>query len=287
MARNNKFIDLTGKEFGKLTVIEFAGRDKHKRPMWLCRCSCKEQNEVIVISIRLSQGIVKCCNCSRNGIPYGSVRDLTGYVFGRLTIIKYLGSDKHNKSKWLCKCSCPLGKEVEVMASNLTNGNTQSCGCIRLERSIEASQTHRMTGTPEYHSWWSMRARCYDKNNNRYERYGGRGIKVCERWLQDKQNFFDDMGPQPKDGKRYTIERIDSNGDYTPENCKWATYEEQANNTSTNRWIEYNGQKFTIAQLAKKFNINPSIFLSRIDNGWDIELAGLIPIKHKNIKLED
>lgn len=151
---------------------------------------------------------------------------LRGEKFGRLEVI---GETKHRTRqgsiKWMCQCDC--GKQIIVDTSSLKNGNTQSCGCLRLDRLRKKITTHGMSDTPTYNSWCGMLARCNNSKNPRYEDYGNRGIKVCERW-SSFDNFLKDMGERPK-GK--TIDRIDNNLGYGLNNCKWATLSEQQRNT--------------------------------------------------------
>ena len=151
--------------------------------------------------------------------------------FGRLTILKKDGV-KNGNSTWLCKCDC--GNIVSVLLGGLKYGRTTSCGCYKREKLIhvwDKNRSHGMSGSSTYSSWRHMKDRCYNKNHIAYERYGGRGIKVCTRWKDSFQNFLEDMGLRPnnRNGK-FSIDRIDVNGDYEPKNCKWSSAKEQANN---------------------------------------------------------
>ena len=151
----------------------------------------------------------------------GFNKDLTGKSFGRLTVLKYIGSvGATGKKTWLCLCECGNSKGVERI--NLTSGNTTSCGCLRKEKHL----THGGSYTKEYNSWANMIARCTNENAPNYHHYGGRGISVCDRWFQF-ENFIKDMGSKPIGG---SLDRIDVDGDYKPSNCKWSTNKEQATN---------------------------------------------------------
>ncbi len=139
---------------------------------------------------------------------------------------------------------------------------------------------HGMTSTPTYKSWQKMKERCYSAKANRYHVYGGRGIKVCERWLNSFTNFLEDMGERPEG---MTLDRVDVNSDYTPKNCRWATYKEQSNNKSSNRLLTFNNETLTVSQWGDRFHIKRATISARINNyGWSIEKAILTPVRrHK------
>ena len=165
-----------------------------------------------------------------------NVTDHTGQQFGSLTVIKQSGRDKWGQVKWECLCKC--GKTIEVVGGNLRrkHGN-KSCGCERKARTSEVNTTHGHTirfgdhnnriASREYRSWQAMKKRCYDPNQRFYYNYGGRGITVCDRWLNNFSAFLQDMGDRPVDS---SLDRIDPNGIYEPSNCRWATRQQQARN---------------------------------------------------------
>jgi hypothetical protein len=202
------------------------------------------------------------------------VRDLTGQRFGRWLVLEIAGRSAERGAVWSCVCDC--GVKRAVAAKAMVAGDSQSCGCLGKERRLEgvrrAKTTHGHTvgdNSRTYRIWINMVSRCTNPKFDSFPWYGGRGIKVCDRWRKF-QYFLDDMGVAPDE---MTIDRRDSNGDYEPENCRWATRTEQANNTRRNRILEWNGRTYTQAQLAREVGVDQRRISERLNSGWSVERA--------------
>lgn len=203
--------------------------------------------------------------------------DLTGQRFGLLTVIKRSGT-QGKSSTWLCRCDC--GNECTVQGGNLRARHTTSCGCYRREFASKNAKTHGMTKTRLYRLWQRMRERCYLKTKDGYDRYGGRGITVCPEWM-DSFEAFRDWAIANGYRDDLTLDRMDNDGPYSPENCRWSTIVEQANNKSTSRLITYGGRTQTLAQWAHEIGIGRDTLRHRIESGWSIERALTEPRNEK------
>jgi len=188
------------------------------------------------------------------------VLGMIGKRFGRLTVISRAEDGKGGRTRWSCACDC--GGTTTTSGKNLRRGHTNSCGCLKSERSSEAHLTHGMTSTRTYESWTAMKKRCTNHNNPDYENYGGRGITVCERWA-DFENFYADMGERP-DGM--SIERSDNNGNYCPENCSWDNRKAQSRNRRSNVIIKYQGEARCMKDWAEELGINYKTLWGRLQN---------------------
>ena len=202
-------------------------------------------------------------------------KNIVGQRFGRLTVISFSAVRK-GKAYWLCICDC--GNEIPASTSNLRAGKHMSCGCFRIECGAKKNLKHgcasRKHGeSREYKIWSSMKHRCNNSNNKRFKSYGGRGIRVCERWENDFETFFLDMG---RCSKGLSLDRIDNNGNYGPGNCRWATTLEQRHNQrphvrKTDVYVD--GTNKTRTQIAKEHNINPGTFCRRLRKGMTLNEA--------------
>lgn len=201
--------------------------------------------------------------------------NLAGKKFTRLTVIKRVENNKFNQVTWECLCDC--GKTVYTTSGKLKSGNSKSCGCYSHDMIAERTRTHGCSGDRLYLVWTGIIRRCNNPNAKEYVRYGGRGIAVCDEWRKF-ENFkewaeaqgYDNDAPRGK----YTIERIDNNGNYEPSNCKFAANKEQARNTRTNRLIQFNGKEMCIAEAAELAGLPYYLVYERIVRlGWSPDAA--------------
>jgi len=197
----------------------------------------------------------------------GASIDITSQRFSRLFVVGR-GANKGKQYGWNCICDC--GNTTHVAGSSLRSGYTKSCGCLRDESISNRVTKHGMSSTSEHGIWLAMKRRCYNVNNPDYHRYGGRGIKVCDRWLESFKNFYADMGAKPEG---HSIDRIDYNGDYTLENCKWSNSFEQANNKSTNARYVYGDEEHTIAEWSRIVDMPQTLLRKRLHSGMKMPYA--------------
>lgn len=185
---------------------------------------------------------------------------LKGKEFGKLTVKEYLGINDNRQAEWRCKCSC--GNKTIATTAQLKFGKKKSCGCLQKEK----ASTHQMSGSRPYRIWLGMKSRCGNEDAWNYQRYGGRGISYAKRW-ENFENFWEDM----KDGysKDKTLERKDNNGDYTPENCRWATVKEQNRNKRNNVKLTLNGETKTASEWSNQLDIPLKTIYERVNQGWN------------------
>lgn len=193
--------------------------------------------------------------------------DIINRRYGRLTAVKQVENDKHNHRQWLCRCEC--GNEIVVLQNSLTSGRTRSCGCYYKETRRTSARTHGQSKTRLFHIWAEMLERCKNTNRHDYKYYGGKGVTVCEEWKVFE--VFAKWAHESGYAENLSIDRIDSNGDYTPANCRWADWVTQMNNTNRNHFITANGETHTVAEWSRITGISLSTLNYRISGGWKPE----------------
>lgn len=205
--------------------------------------------------------------------------DIVGHKYDRLTVLSY-HSTYGGKRHFNCRCVC--GNITISSISALRNGKTRSCGCLQREMAKiygGSNRTHGLSKNRVYQIWAGIKKRCRNKKAQKYHLYGGRGILMDDRWLNSFDEFFKDMGLPPSN--KHSIERIDSNGNYTPSNCKWATQREQCNNTSRNRFLSIKGEKITLTNAARMFNIPEHRLRGRLNRGWSVDQAVSLKLRER------
>ena len=255
-----------GVRFGRLSVLEMVGdwAGGSGLTRWRCRCDC---GEIVDRSgTGLMEGKTPSCGCAIK-----EKIDMRHEVFGRLTVI---GRSPLTKKGGYWDCLCECGAITQVRRASLLNGAIRSCGCLSKERST----THGHAGggaSKTYHIWSSMLARCRTTTHAAYADYGGRGIKVCDEWLEYSR-FLSDMGEKPH-GK--SLDRIDNNLGYSAENCRWATPKEQNNNRRDNVRLTLDGVEKTLTEWSNQMGIRPKAVSARLLRGWSLERALTTPVR--------
>lgn len=261
-----RFIDITGKAFGHLTAIEPVGKSKKGGYLWLCKCDCG--NEHVVSAEHLRSGTTKSCGHDKF--------DLTGQRFGCLTVVKKAEKEKDGRGRWICECDC--GNRRAIRTDLLRSGNAKSCGCgidWKL-KPIDERIVH-------IHS--TMRARCYNKNAKRYKNYGGRGIKVCDEWLgKGGCRRFYEWAIANGYREDLTIDRIDVNGNYEPNNCRWATMEEQNNNRRNSIKVLYKGKEVSLKELCDIFGVSKDTVYKAYKNDGCVDFTDWKPKSERKQK---
>lgn len=217
----------------------------------------------------------------------GLIKDLTGMTFGRLTVITEAGRTPAKKTLWLCKCVC--GGEKVIIGGSLVSGRTKSCGCLDREKKEERNKsntfgvTHGGYKHPLYSVWKQMRQRCHSPSHKMFKHYGARGVVVCEEWLRDFEIFFK-WAMSEGYAKGLTIDRINNDGGYCPQNCRWVSRKEQNINKRITKKID----GVPLVTLLEKYNVSPrdkgAIRSRIIDLGWDVEKAITTPISYHKIR---
>jgi len=195
------------------------------------------------------------------------VTDTIGQRFGRL-VVKGITWDFR---AW-AECQCDCGKIHQVRVHRLRSGETKSCGCLKAEVlktcNIKHGAARGNRATSTYKSWLGMKERALNTDHHAYQRYGGRGITICDRWVNSFEAFLEDMGECPVG---MSIDRINNDGNYEPTNCRWATAQQQSENRKSNIWIEHQGQRMLIAHWAKRIGMTHSSLRERFKKGWSVE----------------
>lgn len=266
-----------GETYNGVKVLE-KFREKGHTKYW-CICPvCGKRFSMKAETVGIAHQCKECNAKSR-------IVDISGKRFGRLVAIEYAGKitseiSPTTISLWKCKCDC--GNQITVRYPALISGNTRSCGCL-LDESRKINNVNKrksvshdfvFEGNLDNHPlrliWKSMLMRCNNPNVMGYKHYGGRGIKVCDRWSGDLgfENFVKDMGERPT--PEHTLDRVDYNGDYEPSNCRWATHEAQCNNKRNNSYVVLNGEEITCAQLCKRYGFYYTYVTYQLRQGIDI-----------------
>ncbi len=220
--------DITGMRSGKLVAVKRVGTDKHKNALWLCRCDCG--NEKITTCNNIRRKNLLSCGCM-------SWNDIAGKRFGRLTVIERYGVNNHRNITWKCICDC--GNVVIEDGSSLRSGHTKSCGCLMTEIVSAQFKKHGGSKSRLYVVWGGMIARCTNPSHTAYKNYGGRGISVCDEWKNDFAKFqkwaYENGYDENAKTHVCTIDRINNDGNYGPNNCRWVDMKTQCNNTQRNK----------------------------------------------------
>ena len=196
----------------------------------------------------------------------GHVKDETGNVYGKLTVIEFAGVRSDHRAFWRCRCEC--GKMAKVAGIDLRKKHIKSCGCL-------GARQNGLSHSLAYDVWKAMKRRCCSINHKDYRHYGGRGITICDRWRESFLAFLEDMGPRPFPGA--TVERVNNDGPYSPDNCQWATRLEQAQNTRKTRLITHNGTTKSLSGWAKQLGLAHKTIAYRLNHGWSIKKALTTP----------
>lgn len=228
---NKRIIDLTGKKFGRLIVLNISKEKKDNRITWKCKCECGNIKNVIGKALR--NGTIKSCGCYSKEIIKNNAKkrfiDITGQKFNRLTVLNRSHNNKFNFIMWECLCDC--GNKCFAKAYELKTEQIKSCGCLNNELRSKRVKTHDLSKTSLYRVWKSIKTRCLCKSNKNYKRYGGRGIIICNEWLNNPMKFIE-WAKNNGYKKGLTIDRKNNNGNYKPSNCRFVSIKENNRNTS-------------------------------------------------------
>lgn len=265
--------DYAGNKYGKLTVIRFAEREGSRKTFALCICECGTE-QVFLLS-NLKNGHTKSCGCSKG--PKLNESDYVGKRYGRFTVLAF--DRVSNLGRLMAKCQCDCGAVKTVELSAIQCGSIKSCGCYKMIAGHfpnPSNATHGKSSERIYKIWVKMRARCTNPKATGYEGWGGRGITVCDEWLNDFTAFYD-WSMENGYSDKLTIDRKDNDGPYAPWNCRWATQKEQGNNTRVNVLVTCRGKTQTVSEWADETGLNYGTLISRLRYGWSEEAALFTP----------
>lgn len=256
----HKLADITGQQFGKLTVVAHA-RKASAGQLWLCRCECGKESAVYGSNLR--RGRTRSCGGCNSAVQRGVLIEITGQRFGRWTVVAR--ASKGRKPRWLCICEC--GTERDVLGDNLRNGQSISCGCFSREVARENCRRigklgvkhgyarHGMgVGNNVYRVYAGMIQRCHNPKTPAYKNYGARGVQVAEPWRKSFEAFLADVGERPS--RAHSLDRVNPFGNYEPGNVRWATNKEQMNNRRAN-WLEKENER--LRQLLADVNARANL----------------------------
>lgn len=207
--------------------------------------------------------------------------DLRGERFGKLIVIQYVGKNKHRQSLWSCKCDC--GNNTVVTTQELRKGDTKSCGCLQRHKARVAHMTHGLSGTTLYQVWQHIRRRCNDAKDPAYPNYGGRGIYICEEWNNSVLSFVA-WANSSGYAEGLTIERIDNDGPYSPDNCTWVTKAQQNINKRATKKAYCADARINIAKLAAKHGLRAGTLQWRLSHGWPLHEACHTPVRTSYVR---
>ena len=272
--------DISGNRYGKFTVLKKGNGRVTKggayKTTWICKCDCGNEKELDYQAI--IRGSHQSCGCTRyETISKKQMDDLVGKKFNRLTVVRPLG--KHERKtkgyNWLCQCDC--GNYVHANGSKLKSGHAKSCGCMVAEHIGNVNRKYKRVSKRLYGVYKSMLSRCQDTNHREYHNYGGRGIKICSEWLGEvgydsfsEWAFSNGYDETLKFGE-CTLDRIDTNGNYEPNNCRWITNKEQQSNRRDCIILEYNGEKHNVVQWSEILNISEHKIRYHLRKGRTLE----------------
>lgn len=270
--------DMIGKRFGEWTVIGIGEPhilpNGNKQKTLKCKCDCGTIRNVAIQRLKNGRS-TSCGECKKP--------NLIGQKFGYFTVVGFGETRERNNGKlvrtWDCVCVC--GNHRYLTTHEVTTEKRKSCGCKQKEFRVKSATIHGDSHTRLHNTWSGMRARCYTKSDYHYKWYGERGIKMCDEW-KDNYVAFKEWALQNGYDENLTIDRIDNDGNYCPENCRWVTMKVQSNNTRRNKFYEAFGEKHTLSEWADIKGASRELLKGRVKNGWDIERA-LIEKKRETV----